>query len=496
MAVSDSSVETNDNSWTAGQNPADQELAALNQRNSDERFQAAIEAIEGVLWTNNAAGEMTGEQAKWAELTGQSFEQYQNYGWADAIHPDDAGPTIAAWNVAVSLEVPFVFEHRVRRRDGEWRLHAVRAVPTRDAHGQIHEWVGVHRDITEERRAQALLARNAETFASLIASNPFGIYVIDADFGVVQVSRGAAQAFATINPLIGRDLADIMRIVWHEPFASEVIGRFRDTLATGEPYVSQSAEQRANIDAIEAYDWRIERIVLPDGRYGVVCYFYDLSERNSYEEQLKQLIADKELLAREIDHRVKNSLAIVGSLLSMQRKTSTSAETRNALEEARNRVIAVARVHEQLHQSHLVGIVAFAPYLQQLCRELESSLQQPGVALKVEADPIDLPAETAITLAIIINELVTNAYKHGATAGAKTILVQFERQPGSLQLRVADDGAGLPYLANLPGGSRTGLGFKLIESLAKQLRGKLTLPGPGGAAEFVLNIPDSDSTLR
>ena len=486
MVVIGSNIETNDISWAVGQNPADQELALLNQRHSEERFRAAIEAIEGVLWTNNAAGKMTGEQAKWAELTGQSFEQYQNYGWADAIHPDDSGPTIEAWNIAVSQEVPFVFEHRVRRHDGEWRLHAVRAVPTRDAHGQIHEWVGVHRDITEERRAQALLARNAETFATLISSNPFGIYVIDADFQIVQVSRGAAKAFEAIQPLIGRDLADIMRIVWHEPFASEVIGRFRDTLATGESYVSQSAEQRADIDAVEAYDWRIERIVLPDGRFGVVCYFYDLSERISYEEQLKALIADKELLAREIDHRVKNSLTIVGSLLSMQHKASKSEETRAALAEAKSRVIAVARVHEQLHKSHAVGIVAFADYLRQLCKDLEYSLRRTGVELDFSADPVDLPAEQAMTLAIVVNELVTNAYKHGGAAGAKKITVRLAQRGNELLLSVADDGAGLP------GGPITkspGLGFRLIENLSKQLAAKLTMPKPGGPALFGLVLP-------
>ena len=73
---------------------ADKELARSRLQQSEQRFRAAVDAIEGVLWTNNAKGEMVGEQPKWAELTGQSFDQYQGYGWADAVHPDDSGPTI------------------------------------------------------------------------------------------------------------------------------------------------------------------------------------------------------------------------------------------------------------------------------------------------------------------------------------------------------------------------------------------------------------------
>ena len=270
-------------------------------RASEQRFKAAVAAIAGVLWTNNAAGEMIGEQLGWSSLTGQTIDEYQGYGWSRAVHPDDAQPTIDAWEAAVAARARFDFEHRVRRHDGVWRLYAIRAVPIRDAAGEIVEWVGVHRDITEHRRDQELLARNAETFTNLVVSNPFGIYVVDAEFRLIEISLGAQAVFAGIVSLIGRPFDEVLHIIWPERFASEVIGRFRHTLATGEPYVSTSTiEHRANINAVEAYDWRIERIVLPDGGYGVVCYYYDLSERNAYEAKLQQAVADKDMLAREI----------------------------------------------------------------------------------------------------------------------------------------------------------------------------------------------------
>ena len=126
-------------------------------RESEQRFRAAIDAVEGILWTNNAAGEMAGEQPGWASLTGQTYDEYQGYGWSRAIHPDDTQPTIDAWKAAVAERRTFVFEHRVRRQDGQWRLFSIRAIPTLDADGRLREWVGVHTDITEVRANERAL---------------------------------------------------------------------------------------------------------------------------------------------------------------------------------------------------------------------------------------------------------------------------------------------------------------------------------------------------
>ena len=130
----------------SGRKQAEAEL-----RQSEARFRAAVEAVQGVLWTNNARGEMAGEQPGWAALTGQTREEYQGFGWAKAVHPDDAQASIDGWNEAVRERRTFVLEHRVRRRDGEWRRFSIRAIPAFDANGQIREWVGVHTDITDLR---------------------------------------------------------------------------------------------------------------------------------------------------------------------------------------------------------------------------------------------------------------------------------------------------------------------------------------------------------
>ena len=141
---------------------------------SEARFRAAVEATNGVLWTNDAAGRMVGEQRGWSALTGQSQAEYEGYGWASAIHPDDAQPTIEAWNLAVAERRTFAFEHRLKRHDGLWRRHSIRAVPVLDERGEVREWVGVHTDITETEKAQTRLRQLAETIDQV-----FYVYELD-----------------------------------------------------------------------------------------------------------------------------------------------------------------------------------------------------------------------------------------------------------------------------------------------------------------------------
>jgi PAS domain S-box-containing protein len=142
--------------------PISRSEAARRLRESEERFRAAVDAVEGVVWTNDAEGRMSGEQPGWSALTGQSLEEYQGYGWAAAVHPDDAQPTVDAWAAAVADRSRFVFEHRVLCREGEYRRFAIRALPLLDPDGSIREWVGVHTDVTErharERRDAFQLA--------------------------------------------------------------------------------------------------------------------------------------------------------------------------------------------------------------------------------------------------------------------------------------------------------------------------------------------------
>ncbi|HEX4950469.1 MAG TPA: PAS domain-containing protein [Blastocatellia bacterium] len=179
-------------------------------------------------------------------------------------------------------------EDRFVRADSseQWLKWEVR--PWFDTTGAIGGIIIFSEDITARKHAAEQLQAARDSFQHLVENSPFGVYAVDADFRLVLVSAGAQKVFANVRPLLGRDFDAVLRILWPEPFASEAIERFRHTLATGAPYHSLSTiERRHDSGEVESYDWKIERITLPDGRLGVVCHFYDLSEHQRYEAELR-----------------------------------------------------------------------------------------------------------------------------------------------------------------------------------------------------------------
>ena len=118
---------------------------------SEERYRSLLTAASDIIWTNNATGQMEGEQVAWAGFTGQAYEEYQGYGWAVHIHPEDRDRTVSSWEKAVASKSIFEIEHRVRRKDGTYRAFAVKAIPVLESDLSIREWVGAHNDITERK---------------------------------------------------------------------------------------------------------------------------------------------------------------------------------------------------------------------------------------------------------------------------------------------------------------------------------------------------------
>ena len=129
---------------------AESTRAALEQ--SEQRYRALVEAAGHYVWTNSPEGRMEGEQPGWSRLTGQSPAEYEGFGWASAVHPEDAQPTIDAWNRSVAERRMFVFTHRVRDRDGVYRRFSIRAVPVLNGDGSVREWVGMHTEVPDADR--------------------------------------------------------------------------------------------------------------------------------------------------------------------------------------------------------------------------------------------------------------------------------------------------------------------------------------------------------
>jgi PAS domain S-box-containing protein len=235
---------------------------------------------------------------------------------------------------------------------------------------------------------------------------------------------------------------------------------------------------------------------------------FDITERKLAEEQLRGLLdaaklaekrlldslAEKDVLLREIHHRVKNNLAVISSLFYLQSTYTDDQGTLKILEESQDRVRSMALVHELLYGSENLAAVDFAKYVSDLCEQLVQTYAHPAgrIRLVKELQPVRLNIDHAIPCGLILNEVVSNALKHafpGARGGTIHIILRREAG-GECLLRVADDGAGIP--AELDLATRGSLGLRLIRTLTRQLDGRIELlpSHPGTEVRLVFGATD------
>ncbi len=258
-------------------------------RQAAQRFRAAIDAVQGILWTNDAEGKMIGEQPGWASLTGQSPEQYQNYGWAEAVHPEDAQPTIEAWEDAVKGRKTFIHEHRVRRADGSWGSYAVRAVPMMDEVGAIREWVGVHTDVTEQRGAEAALQESESRFRALIEEAPVATCLFVGRELRIEVANSAMIAHMGKGAaVLGKPLAEALPELRGQPF----LAILNEIFDSGETFDAKAMPATLIIDGKPQqryFDYTFKPLRAPAGDvWAIIDMSVDVTEQVLAQQRIKE----------------------------------------------------------------------------------------------------------------------------------------------------------------------------------------------------------------
>ncbi|WP_309084462.1 histidine kinase dimerization/phosphoacceptor domain -containing protein [Chelativorans sp.] len=204
------------------------------------------------------------------------------------------------------------------------------------------------------------------------------------------------------------------------------------------------------------------------------------------EELLEKALEHQKVLADEIGHRVKNSLAIVAGLLSMQARASPDTTLRQALDDAQARVQAIARIHDRLRRKEDVGSVNLAEFLGDLCRDCHASA--PRHELVQEIAPVTLATDQAISLGLISNELITNALKYAYPEGSGRVVIKVaEAGDGLLRFEVCDEGVGIEATAG-SAAPRDGLGRRVIATLSRHLGGTPEWQDADPGTRFVLTF--------
>ena len=211
-------------------------------------------------------------------------------------------------------------------------------------------------------------------------------------------------------------------------------------------------------------------------------------ERERNERHLRAALERQQFLVKEMNHRVKNSLTIVASLLQMQARDGGDNETSAKFEEAYRRVNAIARAHERLYRNNYIESMDIGNYVEEVCQDMEASVNPCKIYVKAERG-INVKVDNAISVALIVVELITNCRKYGYPHGMEgNIWVGIERQgEREMLISVRDEGIGLP--ADFDPKKSRGLGMRIVNAFARQLNTKLTFSRRSPGSEFALIFP-------
>ena len=313
-----------------------------------------------------------------------------------------------------------------------------------------------------EARYRALFEGVTEGFSLLEAVWDDGQLV---DFVVVEANPAVLEMFHLTPAIIGRRQSS-----YREPVTPEYFAACRRALA-GEVVrlETYSAPNR------RWFEIRMSRV----GEMLIAQIFVDITEHKAAETRKTEMFD-------ELNHRVKNNLAAVSAMLSMQARAAGDGRVREQLNKAVDRIETIADVHASLYRTSSTGDVDFSAYLQRLCGRLASSLvDSERVRVEVAADPVTTRLEEAVALGLVVNELVTNAAKHAYPPPASGVIrVALRNLPGELTLAVSDDGKGMAE-----GRANAGIGMRLVRSLVQQCRGKLEIANNAGA-HFTVRLPE------
>lgn len=463
-------------------------------RQSEARFRRAIENAPFPIVIHAEDGEILTVNNTWTELTGYTHTDIPTVAdWTERAYGERKELARAVIDKLYALDRRVdEGEFTVTTATGEERTWDFSSAPL----GQLLDGrrlvISIATDATSRKQAEQALRASEALYAGIFNHSAEAIFAVN-------VSPDGQFTYETINPAderaIGMSVADVVgkppRDLLPHDVATKVEHHYRAALEAGDLYTYEETLELPDGKST----WHTNLVPIHDETGQIIKLLgsrRDISESRRTEEA-KREAETKSILLKEIHHRIKNNLQIISGLLYLQSRTTKDELTLKVLQESRDRIEAMALIHETLYGSANLQFIDFRSYIHRLTRNLFASyVTQGNIQLSIHIDSVYLDIDAAIPCGLIINELVSNALKHGfpdhrpGEITVKFCTSNHDPHDQKFQLVVYDNGVGIPDSVNFH--TQKSLGLRLVRTLAvRQLKGKVTITRDAGVG-FVITF--------
>jgi PAS domain S-box-containing protein len=457
---------------------------------SEARYHLLADNSIDVIWTIDADGTFTYVSpsvvnlAGWTpeEVIGQPISKVISKGSLSFVQRELQRNLEAVASGAAPM--PNVIEIEQLCKDGSTVWAEVTYRLLLDENGKPAKLMGVTRNIAERKRAEEALQQSLEKFRIIATHTPDHILLLDKDLHYTQI----------INPPLGLAEQDMIGHTDYDilPFtdADTLMKIKKQVMDTGTavqlelPLLTTSGEM--NFFAGSFVPKRNGAGEID----GLIGYFTNVTETKQANEKIIAALREKEVLIREIHHRVKNNLQIMYGLLYMTTRRTEDPETAGILTDMMMKIKTMAQIHTRLYESKQFDKINMAGQIQDQMTDLSHIYASSGleIACIVEAEDIFLSVDQAIPCALLINEVLSNAFKHAFQGRENgTIRISFHQGNGNIHIRIEDNGTGIPKDVDIY--QTTSLGMKLIRSLVTQLEGTLAIESSDRGSSITIDFP-------
>ena len=418
---------------------------------------------------------------------------------ADLFPSEQAQNFYAEEDEVVCTGQPITAEHLLDLPIGLRWYEAIKT-PLHDSQGSIIGILCTERDITERKQAEAALQESQRTLFTLMSNLPGLVYRCynDTDWTMVFVSEGC-QKLTGYQPddLIHNNRTSFAALI-HPEDRQMVWNNIQAAISNGQPF--QLMYRITTASGEEKWVWEQGRCVFsPVGDLLFLEGFItDITQQKNNEEALRISLKEKQVLLQEVHHRVGNNLQVISSLLSLQAEHIKDRESVEIFHQSRDRIRSMALIHERLYRSRDLSRISPVEYLETLIIHLFNiyGATARGIHYELQIDDVPLDLNTAISVGMIVNELVSNALEHAFTdgRGGKVHVGLVEGEGNVLCLTVSDNGIGFPLHLDIH--NISSLGLQLVTVLAQQIVGTITVQRQKGTTfqiTFQNHVPSQKS---